>query len=110
MRKFTVAGATRSISQNAVQLHGAMGTTEELANGHYFQCRTVFEHELGSSDAHLAPYAAPTRPRTHVETRSKALRQDVIVHAGPQVPGRPQRHAAAVQGDRHRPRHYGGGD
>ncbi|MET9024964.1 acyl-CoA dehydrogenase family protein [Nocardia sp. NPDC004168] len=60
--KVTVARAARFIGQNAVQLHGAMGMTEELAIGHYFKRLTVIEHEFGSTDEHLARYAALTRP------------------------------------------------
>ncbi|MGW4364478.1 acyl-CoA dehydrogenase family protein [Nocardia takedensis] len=60
--KVTVARAARFIGQNAVQLHGAMGMTEELAIGHYFKRLTAIENEFGSTDFHLARYAALTRP------------------------------------------------
>ncbi|WP_107653207.1 acyl-CoA dehydrogenase family protein [Nocardia suismassiliense] len=60
--KVTIARAARFIGQNAVQLHGAMGMTEELAIGHYFKRLTAIEHEFGPSDHHLARYAALTRP------------------------------------------------
>ncbi|MGN2635407.1 acyl-CoA dehydrogenase family protein [Nocardia takedensis] len=60
--KVTVARAARFIGQNAVQLHGAMGMTEELAIGHYFKRLTAIENEFGSTDLHLARYAALTRP------------------------------------------------
>lgn len=60
--KVTVARAARFIGQNAVQLHGAMGMTEELAIGHYFKRLTAIENEFGSTDYHLARYAALTRP------------------------------------------------
>ncbi|WP_433681400.1 acyl-CoA dehydrogenase family protein [Nocardia sp. CA-119907] len=60
--KVTIGRAARFIGQNAVQLHGAMGMTEELAIGHYFKRLTAIEHEFGSSDQHLARYAALTRP------------------------------------------------
>ncbi|MEV0249490.1 acyl-CoA dehydrogenase family protein [Nocardia sp. NPDC050712] len=59
--KVTIARAARFIGQNAVQLHGAMGMTEELAIGHYFKRLTAIESEFGSSDAHLARYAALTK-------------------------------------------------
>ncbi|MBF6370818.1 pimeloyl-CoA dehydrogenase small subunit, partial [Nocardia puris] len=45
--KVTVGRAARFIGQNAVQLHGAMGMTEELAIGHYFKRLTVLEMEFG---------------------------------------------------------------
>lgn len=60
--KVTVGRAARFIGQNAVQLHGAMGMTEELAIGHYFKRLTAVQHEFGSTDFHLARYAALTRP------------------------------------------------
>lgn len=60
--KVTVSRAARFIGQNSVQLHGAMGMTEELAIGHYFKRLTAIEHEFGSTDHHLARYAELTRP------------------------------------------------
>ena len=55
--KVTVAKACRFVGQNAVQLHGAMGMTDELALGHYFKRATVIESEFGSVDHHLARHA-----------------------------------------------------
>jgi alkylation response protein AidB-like acyl-CoA dehydrogenase len=60
--KATVGRAARFIGQNAVQLHGGMGMTEELAVGHYFKRLTAVQAEFGSTDAHVARYAALTRP------------------------------------------------
>lgn len=56
--KVTVAKACRFIGQNAVQLHGAMGMTDELPLSHYFKRTTALEHEFGSIDFHLARHAA----------------------------------------------------
>jgi len=56
--KATVNEAIRKIAQEAVQLHGAMGMTEELRVGHYFKRATAIEQRLGTSDAHVARYAA----------------------------------------------------
>ncbi|GAC66476.1 acyl-CoA dehydrogenase family protein [Gordonia soli] len=61
--KATISRAARFIGQNAVQLHGGMGMTEELAIGHYFRRLTVIEYEFGSQDAHLARYAELSRTR-----------------------------------------------
>ncbi|MEX3941865.1 acyl-CoA dehydrogenase family protein [Paraburkholderia sp. BR10937] len=55
--KVTVARACRFIGQNAVQLHGAMGMTDELALSHYFKRATILENEFGSADFHLARHA-----------------------------------------------------
>ncbi|MFB8281973.1 acyl-CoA dehydrogenase family protein [Nocardia colli] len=60
--KVTITRAARFLGQNAVQLHGAMGMTEELAIGHYFKRLTAIEHEFGSADHHLTRYATLTRP------------------------------------------------
>ncbi|MEE4021895.1 acyl-CoA dehydrogenase family protein [Gordonia sp. PKS22-38] len=58
--KATASRAARFIGQNAVQLHGGMGMTEELAIGHYFRRLTAVEYEFGSADAHLARFATLT--------------------------------------------------
>lgn len=54
--KVTVAQACRFIGQNAVQLHGGMGMTDDLAVSHYFKRATVIEQEFGSVDYHLNRY------------------------------------------------------
>ncbi|OBK22894.1 pimeloyl-CoA dehydrogenase small subunit [Mycobacterium asiaticum] len=59
--KATVGRAARMIGQQAVQLHGGMGMTEELAIGHYFKRLTAVEYEFGTTDAHIARYAELTR-------------------------------------------------
>ena len=60
--KVTAGRAARFIGQNAVQLHGGMGMTEELAIGHYFKRLTALQYEFGTTSAHLSRYAALTRP------------------------------------------------
>lgn len=60
--KATVGRAARFVGQNAVQLHGAMGMTEELAVGHYFKRLTALQYEFGSTDAHIARYAQLSLP------------------------------------------------
>ncbi|QLL07594.1 acyl-CoA dehydrogenase family protein [Mycobacterium vicinigordonae] len=59
--KVTVGRAARCIGQQAVQLHGGMGMTEELAIGHYFKRLTAMQYEFGSTDQHIARYAELTR-------------------------------------------------
>ena len=59
--KATVGRAARFIGQGAVQLHGGMGMTEELAVGHYFKRLTALQYEFGSTDFHRARYARLTR-------------------------------------------------
>lgn len=60
--KATVGRAARFVGQNAVQLHGGMGMTEELAIGHYFKRLTAVQYEFGTTDDHLSRYAALTTP------------------------------------------------
>ncbi|WP_167104281.1 acyl-CoA dehydrogenase family protein [Mycobacterium sp. DL592] len=60
--KVTVGRAARFIGQNAVQLHGGMGMTEELAIGHYFKRLTAVQYEFGSTDHHRTRYAKLSRP------------------------------------------------
>jgi len=66
--KVTIARAARFVGQNAVQLHGGMGMTEELAVGHYFKRLTAIEYEFGTASSHLARYAALTDPRAGAGT------------------------------------------
>jgi alkylation response protein AidB-like acyl-CoA dehydrogenase len=66
--KVTIARAARFVGQNAVQLHGGMGMTEELAVGHYFKRLTAIEYEFGAASTHLARYAALTDPRAEPGT------------------------------------------
>ena len=59
--KATIGETTRFVAQNAVQLHGAMGMTEELPVGHFFRRAMVIEQQFGSVDHHVARYAALDR-------------------------------------------------
>ena len=61
--KATVGRAARFVGQSAVQLHGGMGMTEELAIGHYFKRLTTVQYEFGSTDAHLARHARIAAPQ-----------------------------------------------
>jgi alkylation response protein AidB-like acyl-CoA dehydrogenase len=53
-----VARAARTVGQGAVQLHGGMGMTDELAVGHAFKRLTLIEHHFGGVDQHLRRVAA----------------------------------------------------
>jgi alkylation response protein AidB-like acyl-CoA dehydrogenase len=53
-----VADAARLISQEAVQLHGGMGMTEELKISHTFRRLTMIGQRFGDADHHLERYAA----------------------------------------------------
>ncbi len=56
--KAFVGKACRAVGQWAVQTHGGIGLTDELALGHYFKRASMIESELGSVDYHLARYQA----------------------------------------------------
>jgi pimeloyl-CoA dehydrogenase small subunit len=56
--KVGVGQAARFVSQNAVQLHGGIGMTEEYAVGHYFRRCMVIEHSFGDTGYHLSKLAA----------------------------------------------------
>ncbi len=49
--------AGRQISHEAVQMHGGIGTTDELAVGHYFKRIMVNNRLLGDRDAHVDAFA-----------------------------------------------------
>jgi alkylation response protein AidB-like acyl-CoA dehydrogenase len=54
--KVTVAKAGRFVGQQAVQLHGGMGMTDELEVGDYLKRLTMFDPLFGDSDYHVARY------------------------------------------------------
>ncbi len=56
--KVKIADAARHVSQEAVQLHGGMGMTEELKISHTFRRLTTIAQAFGDADHHLARFAA----------------------------------------------------
>lgn len=56
--KVRVGQAARFIGQQAVQLHGGMGVTDELPAAHHFKRLTMIELTLGDVDHHLERFAA----------------------------------------------------
>jgi len=57
MAKVGVGQTSRFVAQNAVQLHGGIGMTEEYAVGHYFRRVMVVEHMFGDPAHHLSRLA-----------------------------------------------------
>ena len=55
--KYMVGKVGTFIGENAVQLHGGMGVTEELRIGHYFKRLLVIDAQFGNSDHHLSCFA-----------------------------------------------------
>ena len=54
--KVQIGKACRCVGQNAIQLHGGMGMTDEMAIGHYFKRATLIETAFGNTDYYLARY------------------------------------------------------
>ena len=55
--KVQVGKGGRFVGQNAIQLHGGMGMTDELNVGHYFKRITAIETLFGNVDHHLKKYS-----------------------------------------------------
>ena len=55
--KAGVGRAARFVGEQAIQIHGGMGMTDDLAAGHYFKRLAVFDTLYGSADHHLARFA-----------------------------------------------------
>ncbi len=55
--KVQIGKAGRFIGQQAVQLHGGMGMTDELTVGHYFKRLTMIDTMFGNVDQHLKRYS-----------------------------------------------------
>ena len=56
--KYQVGKAGKFIGQQAVQLHGGMGVTDELNVGHYFKRLTTIGTIFGNTDYHLKKYTS----------------------------------------------------
>jgi alkylation response protein AidB-like acyl-CoA dehydrogenase len=56
--KVVIGQACRFVGQQAVQLHGGMGVSDELDVSHYFKRLMAIELQFGSTDWHLERYAA----------------------------------------------------
>jgi alkylation response protein AidB-like acyl-CoA dehydrogenase len=56
--KVMIGAAGRFVGHNAVQLHGGMGMTDDLAIGHYFKRLLAIGTEFGDDDHHCARHNA----------------------------------------------------
>jgi alkylation response protein AidB-like acyl-CoA dehydrogenase len=56
--KAVIAEAARFVGQQAVQLHGGMGMTDELKVSHWFKRLTAIEILFGDADHHVQRFAA----------------------------------------------------
>jgi pimeloyl-CoA dehydrogenase small subunit len=56
--KVQVGRSARHVGQEAIQLHGGIGMTNEYAVGHYFKRVTMIDQLYGDADTHLSFLAA----------------------------------------------------
>lgn len=68
--KYRVGQAARFVGQQAIQLHGGMGVTDELPASHYFKRLSTIELTLGDCDHHLARFIA--QPGFHEDEEAAA--------------------------------------
>nr|WP_295659155.1 acyl-CoA dehydrogenase family protein [Polymorphobacter sp.] len=54
--KNKISRGARFVGQNAVQIHGGIGISNELAIGHYFKRASMIESQFGDADYHLRRY------------------------------------------------------
>lgn len=55
--KAYIGQALRKVGQDAVQMHGGMGVTDELMAAHYFKRLTIINATFGDADFHLARFS-----------------------------------------------------
>lgn len=58
--KYTIGASATRVAEEAIQLHGGIGMTAELALSHYARRAIMIDHELGDADHHLGRYIALT--------------------------------------------------
>jgi alkylation response protein AidB-like acyl-CoA dehydrogenase len=66
--KVQIAKSGRFVGQNAIQLHGGIGMSEEYKVGHYFKRMTMVERLLGDVDFHLGRYLAARHTKIEAQT------------------------------------------
>ena len=54
--KNQISKAGKQVGEEAVQLHGGMGVTEEMSIGHYLKRLMVIANIFGSADYYLSKY------------------------------------------------------
>jgi alkylation response protein AidB-like acyl-CoA dehydrogenase len=71
--KVRIGKAAKYVGQEAVQLHGGMGVTNEMPAAHYFKRLTMFEVTLGDIDHHLTRFiSCPQMEATRLPLREAA--------------------------------------
>jgi len=75
--KVRIGQAARFIGQQAVQIHGGMGVTNELPAAHLFKRLTMIEMTLGDSDHHLQRFIAAGEDAVASASATASSRQPV---------------------------------
>jgi len=71
--KVRVGQAARYVGQQAIQLHGGMGVTDEMPAAHYFKRLSMIELTYGDTDHHLGRFLARSRdPEIEISLRHAA--------------------------------------
>ena len=73
--KVRIGQAARFIGQQAVQIHGGMGVTDELPAAHLFKRLTMIELTLGDTDHHLQRFIAASKEEPLGDERSIARQE-----------------------------------
>jgi len=60
--KVVIGQASRFVGQQAIQLHGGMGMTDELMVSHHFKRLTAIDLTFGDADFHIQRFIAATTP------------------------------------------------
>jgi alkylation response protein AidB-like acyl-CoA dehydrogenase len=60
--KAQIGTAGRFVGEQAIQLHGGIGMTDEYVAGHYFKRLTMIDQTFGDADHHLDRFAAAALP------------------------------------------------
>jgi pimeloyl-CoA dehydrogenase small subunit len=56
--KVQIGKSARYVGQQAIQLHGGIGMTDEYAAGHYFKRLTMIDRSFGDGDFHLKRFSS----------------------------------------------------
>lgn len=59
--KAKIGKACRFVGEQAVQIHGGMGVTDEMRVAHYFKRATMIEAQFGNVDHHVKRFMAASR-------------------------------------------------
>jgi alkylation response protein AidB-like acyl-CoA dehydrogenase len=73
--KVRIGQAARFVGQQAVQIHGGMGVTNELPAAHLFKRLTMIEMTLGDTDHHLQRFIAASHDRADGVQVAKLLQR-----------------------------------